>query len=151
MKHRLAEGEYKLRIAKKGYMSQERPVKIQGGGRADISVTLEALEMNPYKLWGHVSFWSGLGLVLVGGILNWQAGEYQDSYKQSGSSSDRAANHALMGSAVAGYALGGSLLVTGSVLWILDPGDEAWAKKNMLSIGPGADGRGIALALTGRW
>ena len=151
LKRSMAEGNYKLAVTKEGYFEEHRIFSVKPGERTDVSVTMRAIPMNPYNLWGHVTFWSGLGLVGIGGILNWQAIEREDSYNKSGSSSDKSANHAFMGTAVAGYTLGGALLVTGAVLWILDPGDDAWAKQNMVSVGVGPEGRGVGLVVAGRW
>lgn len=152
LKHRLTEGSYTLAFTQDSYLKEERAIDLKPGERREITITMQALLPNPYKLYGHVTFWSGVGLVAIGGILNWQAGERQQAWEDTGSSSDKTANRAFMGSAVTGYALGGALIVTGTVLWILDPGDEAWAEKQRVSVGAGPDGQGgVSLSLAGRW
>jgi len=53
--------------------------------------------------------------------------------------------------AVTAYALGGALVATGVVLWVLNPGDEAWAKTHALTVVPCWSDGGPALGVGGRW
>ena len=50
-----------------------------------------------------------------------------------------------------GYILGGSLLATGVVLWLLSPGDEGWARTHAITVAPSARNDGGMLGLAGRW
>jgi hypothetical protein len=108
--------------------------------RAEVSAP-----MHPYAFWGHVSFWSGVGVAAVGGAMTWLASGANDDYKSgkdpqgSWDAVDR--YNAL---AVTGYSLGGALMATGVALWILSPGDEA-------RVGFVPQGDGGAVVLTGSW
>jgi len=111
--------------------------------------------MNPYKKYGYVTFFTGAGLMALGGVATWQAKEAADDYHNAataGAARDaRSANNAWSGAAIAGYTLGGALMVTGIVLWALSPGDEAWWKEHQVSAGPAANGQGAVVMLGGRW
>lgn len=108
--------------------------------------------MNPYKLWGHVSFWSGLGVAGLGGVFTAMASNANSDYKAG---KDPVANHNAVGRdnaiAVTGYAVGAALMITGAALWMLSPGDEAWARTHALAIQPAIDGGTAALVLSGGW
>jgi TolB-like protein len=107
--------------------------------------------MNPYKLWGHVTFWSGLGIAAVGGVFTGLAYKASDDYNSSGDISAKDKVGPYNTAAAVMYATGGALMVTGVVLWILSPGDEAWAKQHKLSFGPLMDGRNTGLVVAGEW
>ncbi|MBI5529005.1 MAG: hypothetical protein HY897_21970 [Deltaproteobacteria bacterium] len=109
--------------------------------------------MNPYKLWGHVSFWSGLGVVGLGGVFTGLAAGAADDFAAGGMDpvGKRDAigrNNAL---AVTCYTLGGALVATGVTLWVLSPGDEAWAKGQKLALIPSVAPGGALMVMTGRW
>ena len=152
MKHRTLAGYHTITLSSDGYFKEKRRVELNSHERLEVMATMRKIPPNPYQIAGHATFWSGAGLIVTGGILNWQAGEKQKSWEDTGNSSDKSANHALMGSAIAGYALGGALMVTGVVLWILDPGDETLDKRKDISVEAGPDGRGgVSLLVRGRW
>jgi len=108
--------------------------------------------MNPYKKWGHASFWPGLGIGLSGMIFTALAAKANDDYKNG---KDPVGNRSLVSSynkaAISMYCIGGALMVTGIVLWSLSPGDEAWAKKHQVAAGPVFDGEFSGFAMAGKW
>jgi len=107
--------------------------------------------MNPYKLWGHATFWTGLAFAVGGGISTGMAVHYANVYRQN-LSPDADKNRILSNQlAVSFYSIGGALMVTGVVLWILSPGDEAWAKKHAINIIPSLGDKGGNLMIVGRW
>ncbi len=95
--------------------------------------------MNPYKLWGHVTFWSGLGIAALGGAftgLAFSAKQKADDATTSKEISDAESEMNTYNTiAITSYITGGALMATGIVLWILSPGDEAWAKQHGVSAG----------------
>jgi len=105
--------------------------------------------MNPYKMWGHASFWTGLGMAGLGGMFTGLAANAANNFRQSGTDKDAIARY--NGAAISFYTIGGALVVTGVVLWALSPGDEEWAKKHKLSVAPIFDPKGAGLALGGEW
>lgn len=111
------------------------------------------LPTNPYKLWGHISFWSGLCMTGIGGVLvGMAASARSDAESASSAVAMRAARNDMErynGLAIGGFAMGGGLLVTGLVLWLLSPGDETWAREHSLALAPqlGADLTGLQLGL----
>jgi TolB-like protein len=110
---------------------------------AKIEVSEEAT--SPYSTWGHVTFWTGLGAAAFGtvtGILAYNAGE--DFKSGDRDSYDRSV--ILAGCMYTGLAAGGALIITGIVLWALDPGDNVTS----VSALPSADG-GLVLTLGGRF
>ncbi|MBI5525843.1 MAG: hypothetical protein HY897_05870 [Deltaproteobacteria bacterium] len=108
--------------------------------------------MHPYALWGHVSFWSGLGVAAIGGVMTGLASSANNDYK-SGKDPSGAwdAVDRYNAFAVTGYSIGGALMATGVVLWILSPGDDARAKGQKISVKPVLGDRIGGLVLDGRW
>jgi TolB-like protein len=75
----------------------------------------------PYNLWGHVSLWSGVGLVALGGVSAWQAGAAGAEYDKYGKPADKDASRTWSGVMWAGFGAGAALVATGIVLWALEP------------------------------
>jgi hypothetical protein len=105
--------------------------------------------MNPYKMWGHVSFWSGIGVVAVGGAMSGLAVNSADNYRRTGNASDKDKVGTYDKTAAVMYGLGGAMVVTGIVLWSISPGDEAWAKRHRVSFGPIIDGQNAGMVIGG--
>ena len=114
---------------------------ISGGPAVDV---YEKAAPPEYSTWGHVSFWSGAGLAAFGGLALWQAQVAADDYGQNGSSAAADRNDLWNGLAPAGFALGGALLATGVILWLLDSDEEP-------AVSVSADGAGLGLMVLGRW
>jgi len=81
----------------------------------------------PYNLWGHVTLWSGVGLVALGGISAWQASAAGADYDKYGKPSDKDASRTWSGVMWAGFGLGAALVATGIVLWALEPSGASTA------------------------
>ena len=148
----LPPGDYAVSLSLSGHEKAERKVTVEKGKTADVTLTLNKVyPMNPYKLYGHVTFWTGLGLCAFGGIAVWQADAQGDEYGKTGSSSKRSASKAWEGTAWTAFAVGGAAMITGTVLWILSPGDKEWAEKHQVTAGPTPDGRGGVVMIGGTW
>jgi hypothetical protein len=111
------------------------------GGSVDV---YEKAPPPAYSTWGHVSFWSGAGLAAFGGLALWQAQVAADDYGQNGSSAAADRNDLWNGLAPAGFALGGALLATGVILWLLDSDEEP-----AVSVSTG--GPDMIFTVLGRW
>ncbi len=110
---------------------------------------------NPYKTWGHVTFWSGAGLLTLGLVFVLPAqGMANDYYDESFSPDKRAAsldNSRLWAGAMwAGLVTGTALMTTGVVLWLLDsPKPEN--EDTSAAIIPTRDGTGAVMTFGGRF
>lgn len=158
LKKRLKAGAYKLSVRLDGHLSEDRTVTLKSGEKSSAILTLTRVPMNPYKLYGHVTFWSGLGIVALGGVFTGlssaKMSEHDDKIDKG---QVKAAQNAMDSSksysaaAISMYTIGGAAMVTGAILWILSPGDEAWAREHMISAGPTPAGDGALVLLSGRW
>jgi hypothetical protein len=131
------------------------PLSLPTGQRkqsTEATVQAESYPMNPYKLWGHVGVWGGLGMLGLGGTfsaLNKKAVDDYNTGKNLSTAKDDIGTFRPL--AITAYTVGGLLIASGVTLWILSPGDEAWAKKHALSIVPSVDPREVGVCLSGRW
>ncbi len=155
-KQKVDVGEYKLTLKLDGYKTAKESVRVKSEETTRLNLTLERdYPMNPYKKYGYVTFFTGVGVAaILGGAGFGLAAHYANEYdsQTSGSingSEDQSKNMAAMG--YAGIAVGGALMITGIVLWVLSPGDEAWWKEHHVSVGTTADGSGGVITLSGRW
>ena len=149
---KLPVGKYKVGARLEGYEVAEKLVSVKAKEKSEVNLALvKTFPMSPYKKWGYISFFSGVGLVGISGIFTWRAKESRDEFEYSGGSSDKTSAVGFMSSSLVGYTLGAAMMATGVALWILDPGDREWAEKQAVSIGPNPDGRGVALFLSGGW
>ena len=81
--------------------------------------------MHPMTLWGHVSFWTGVG-ALGGGVAMMVLGQQAaDDFDNKGDWSKQDESKQFVGLGIGGLGLGAALLTTGIVLWVLSPGSEA--------------------------
>ncbi len=97
------------------------------------------------------TFFSGVGLVALGGIGHWQ----MDKAKSDGAAGDPDAEDSFntwKGVAATGYAIGGALMATGAVLWILDAsGKKKDGGKTAFQFGVSPTEHGFSACLWGRW
>ncbi|HOX47202.1 MAG TPA: DUF2380 domain-containing protein [Myxococcota bacterium] len=103
--------------------------------------------MSTYTLVGHVTFWSGLGLCALGGAgLGLSMGAASDY--EGGDLGAKDTSRTWAGVMWAGFGLGGALLITGVVMWLLPEAEEAGVSA---VAAPMADGDGFTLTLGGRF
>ena len=106
--------------------------------------------MNPYKKYGYVTFFSGLGLCVFGGVAAWQAAAQGKDY-EAGKLSAKKASDGWEGAMWASFAVGGAGMVSGIVLWALSPGDKEWAEKHAVTLAPITDGKNTGALLSFSW
>lgn len=99
----------------------------------------------PYNFWGHVTMWSGVGLVTLGGISAWLASDFGTAYDKWGDPRDRDVSRNLSGVMWAGFGAGAALIATGIVLWALEP-EEGSTAATVIPLPDGA-----VFSLGGRW
>ena len=151
MEAELPEGEYTVEATMEGYKKAESRASIISGETFDLELKLEKIyPMNPYKLYGHVCFWTGLGLAAFGGVATFMSFAKAADYNEKLDGGAKSASQGWMGAAWAGYGIGGALMITGAVLWGLSPGDKAWAEQNAVGLAPTPDGGGM-ISVSGRW
>ncbi len=149
-------GEYKLELKLKGYKTAKESVSVKSKETTRLNLPLERdYPINPYKKYGYMTFFTGVGLVAFGGLATGMSSMKANDYKGAGSPGEmkdaQNTSESWMGGAIAGYTIGGVLIVTGIVLWVLSPGDQAWWKEHQVSAGPTGDGSGGILSVSGRW
>ena len=119
---------------------------------ASWAVPEAGAQMNPYRLWGHVGVWGGIGIIGLGGLFTALASKAVDDYFRGDShSGSKDAMSTYDAAAVTGYVLGGTMVATGVVLWMLDPGDEKRAKGQPVSLGYTLDQGHVGLVVRGGW
>ena len=106
--------------------------------------------MDPYPLAGHATFWSGLGLVGIGGIAAWQAKAKAEDY-DAGKRGAKSQSKAWTGTMYGLFGVGGAAMITGVVLWAVAPSDKDWAEAHPLAVAPLTDGRHYGLFATLAW
>jgi TolB-like protein len=115
----------------------------------------EAAPSSTLSTWGHITFWSGVGLTVLGiagtagGVMD--ANKYAD-YSLQDSERLAALNSARDWTTVMwiGYGTGFALMATGAALWIFDAMSES-APQTSAAVAPTLDGQGLVLTLGGRW
>jgi TolB-like protein len=104
--------------------------------------------------WGHVAFWSGTGLTVLGTIALVVGMQKGDVYANS-SLSDRERLDALDKSRAwssamwVGYGAGLAFMATGAAFWIWEAVCDSPGPTTAIALTP--DGRGLVLGLGGRW
>ena len=107
-----------------------------------------------YKIAAYSTFFSGLALVGVGGIGTWQTDEARKEYNKqvdTGYEGDyiRKQHENWKYASISCYAIGGSLVVTGILLWIFDPGVPENAGHASFGLMP--DNHGFTASLVKTW
>jgi hypothetical protein len=136
-------GQHTIVAEKTGYVTAQKTPMLPPGVKTTVDLKLyTAEELTHYKRrWHQAMPWSilaaGVVVAAVGGILHWQAGEKMKEYDSGVSACSmgsmnggcmpdgdlagkRSAAEALQGVAIAGYAIGGAIVVTGGVLAYLN-------------------------------
>ena len=148
-------GEYKLELKMDGYKTIRGSVAVKSKETTLLDFTLERdYPTNPYKKAGYATFFSGLGVAAILGGVGFVLGSaYADEYrtKSSGSINDlRDQSQTMTGLGYAGVSIGGALMLTGIILWIVSPGDQAWWEEHHVSAVSAADGSGDFISLGGK-
>ncbi len=110
-----------------------------------------AVRMNPYKKWGHIAFWTGLGLATLGTVSAAMYSVARGDYSSGdwGAESDIKAWYGMM---ITGYLSGAALMATGIVLWVSEPsGSAVENEEEKMSVGATCNGRGVVFTVGGRW
>jgi hypothetical protein len=121
-------------------------------GPAPASVKAAApVRASSYRKWGHVAFWSGVGLAAFGGFSAFMAKEAAEDHRQSGTWDDKNRSRNWAGMMYAGFGLGAAAMAAGVVLWLLSPSDRQWSEKQgaQLSLAPYPEGASVSLSW--RW
>ena len=153
---KLDSGSYKLELKLEGFKTLKETFTVKKNEATELNLILKQdFPMNPYTKYGYVTFFSGVGLATFGSvaiaIAHQKAEEYQDATTINAAKDARNANRAWSGATVASYTIGGALMATGIVLWILSPEDSDWAKKHPAWAGLTANVSGRAVSFEGRW
>ncbi len=107
-------------------MIKELFVGRAGGQRA---VSLEELEARRSRItWGHVLFWSGAGLAVVGGLSLGMSMKRGKDWDSSGDTADRDASIAWEGAMWASFGVSVALMTAGVVFWTWE-----WEKSDHIS------------------
>ncbi len=146
----LPEGSHKLVATLPDYESADMQVRVVSAKTVEARLELERIyPMNPFKLWGHICFWSGTAFAAAGAGLWYVAYGYAEDNKAGDAT---AADKAVLWRNVSFGLLGAgaAALAAGTLLWILSPGDRAWFEKQAgLAAVPLPSGG--AIVLSGRW
>ncbi len=107
-----------------------------------------AKPMSTHTLVGHITFWSGLGLAALGGVSVAMSMDAASDYEK-GDLGAKETSRSWAGVMWAGFGLGGALLLTGAVMWLLPA--EAQEAGVIAGAAPSAGGDGLTLTLGGRF
>jgi len=136
------------------YMESE----LSAGGKTNAGGIAKITEYpaNPFKIAGHVTFWTGLASAALGGVFSYLSYNAVENYKSATKPGDfdyyQGQSEMYNKLAVSFYSAGGALAATGIILWIVSPGDEEWwirHHKFVLSPTVGKDNMGMAFQ--GEW
>ena len=149
----LPAGSYRVVATRDGYRPSAQRVTVTKGQNAGVSLLLtREVEGHPFDTWGHISFWSGLGLAAFGGASVGLAVKYANDYETTGRSRDADRSDTWAGLMWTGLGAGAALMATGVVLWLLEPpASERVDPATAAGLAPTGDGRGAVLTVGGRW
>ncbi len=149
-------GTYRVAAHKEGHTPSRQKVTVVKGQTAALTLLLsQHFETHPYATWGHVTFWSGLGLTAFGGAAMGLSINYASDYKTTGRRADADRSDAWAGLMWFGFGTGVALMTTGIVLWVLEPSAKERMAPETVGLVPsvilGPDGRQAVVTLGGRW
>ena len=131
------------------FMMSTRSDDESGGGA--VSSQAQSSGRSGYNIAGYATFFSGLAIAGVGGFAHWkmldEKSTYEDSRAENSSAKDSFETWKTVN--IAAYATGGALMLTGIVLWIVDPGPKANDENVIVGIAPQKNG--IAVGFSKRW
>jgi hypothetical protein len=144
-------GPHAITISLAGYETAERKLTLEPGRSLDVTIPLELLnEMGPLTTFGHVGFWTGLGLAGFGSAAAVMASQAADDFRQQSWDTD-ADDRSQMWSGLmwGGLISGGVLMIAGAVLWIL-PEDDSSGPSVGAVLAPDPAG-GMNVGIGGGW
>ncbi len=104
-----------------------------------------------YSIAAYTTFFTGLAVAAAGGVAHWKMLDEKSAFEDS-----RAANESSKNSFetwktvnIASYAAGGALMLTGIILWIVDPGPGS--SSDTVSVGFVPHDQGVTVGLSKRW
>lgn len=121
------------------------PAPTAAAPAAAVAVASEPMGLSG---WGHVAFWSGLGALAFGGVAMGVSMQAAADFDE-GDWSARGSSRTWAGVMWTGFGLGAALMVTGTVLWLVEPEQEAPA--TAVGAAPTAGGGGLLLGISGRF
>jgi len=146
----LEPGEHEVKVKLSGYVIEKRKISVKADDQATLGVELKMIPSRPEMLWGHVTFWTGVGLVALGGVGLGQGLSLQKDY-DAGDLNAESKMKAWTGVMYAGFGAGAAMMITGVVLWILAPDEVSWAERNNGYLEVMSTGNGLVLSTGGRW
>ena len=121
---------------------QEPAPSVEKASKSDMSVLNKA---------AFGTFFSGVGLVALGGVGHWQMSVAKDD-EAAGDSGAPDRHATWKGVSATGYAVGGALMATGVALWIVDATRKKDKDENVaLQFGVSPTEQGFSACLWGRW
>ena len=150
----LDSGNYPLRAHTEGYEDKQDSAVVSPGRTAGITLVLRRIvPMDPMEKWGHAAFWAGVGVTAFGGVSTFLFKSAQDDYRDGkwDVEGDIEQWHTLMWT---GFSVGGALMVTGALLWILSPSEQEWRQEwieKHPTVGVSSDGDDFFVTVGGEW
>jgi hypothetical protein len=106
--------------------------------------------MDPFDLWGHISFWGGVGVAAFGGVATALSASAASDYEGGDlAAEDRSRTWAAL--MYTGFGIGAAMMATGVVLWLLEPDYSEPSSRTGASAFPAPDGSGIVFTLGWEW
>lgn len=150
----LASGEYPVVASRPGFEDYQTRTKVISGQKNEIAMELNGIyPMHPFDKWGHVTFWTGIGLLAFSGVSGIEVIVQREDYKKdlSGEGDIRTWSGLMFTS----LGVGAALVATGIVLWAMAPEEsewiEEWVENQKASVAVTPDGSGVVFTLGGRW
>jgi hypothetical protein len=145
LKKELKAGNYLIAVKKEGYLDLEQQVKLDW--EIQTKTELELTSTPSHNMWGHISFWSGVGMLALGGLAAYLSMSESDAF-EDGDMAGLDGSRTWAGVMYTFAGIGTGLMATGVTLWILAP---PVTKVTAPPAGPSREGRTVGLSLGGRW
>jgi len=115
----LKAGNYLLSISKEGFCDLEQEVILDWTRQTRTDLKLAAIPS--YDTWGHISFWSGIGVAAFGVVATYMSVDSASAFEADGDRSMIGTSRTWAGVMWSCVGISGSLIITGIVLWLLTP------------------------------
>lgn len=118
---------------------------------AGVETKLERKEeSDQYSLWGHVAFWSGVGLVAFGGAAAGLSASAAGDY-EAGDLGAEDTSKTWAGVMYTGFGVGAALVTTGVLLWLLGPDEKQEGVVTTATVIPDVENGGAVLSIGWSW